>query len=75
MTQASRLYAYLASHPGASSLEIIRDLAITNATGRISDLREKGRAEGFTILPVKRADGRVGYHIRPTGELTLGLAS
>lgn len=75
MTQSKRLYAYLVTHPGASSLEIQRALTITNATGRISDLRAKGRDEGFTVLPVKRSDNRIGYHIRPTGELTLGLTA
>lgn len=75
MTQTGRLYAYLVSHPGASSLEIQQAMQITNATGRISDLRAKGLRDGFVVLPVKRSDGRVGYHIRPAGELTLGLAS
>lgn len=75
MTQAGRLYAYLVTHPGASSLEIQQALHITNATGRISDLRRKGEAEGFTVIRAKRSDNRDGYHIRPTGELTLGLAS
>jgi len=75
MTQASRLYQYLVTHPGASSLEIQQAMKITNATGRISDLRKKGEAEGFTVLRVPRADGRDGYHIRPTGELTLGLTA
>ena len=76
MTQTRRLYEFLASHPGASSLEIIEALHVTNATGRISDLRKKGEAEGFSILPVKRSDGHMGYHIRLTEDLTLfGVAS
>lgn len=75
MTQTTRLYAFLSSHPGASSLEIQQALHITNATGRISDLRKRGETEGFTVLPVKRSDNRIGYHIRPTGELTLGLTA
>jgi len=75
MTQAGRLYAYLVTHPGASSLEIQQAMKITNATGRISDLRKKGEAEGFTVLRVERPDKRWGYHIRPTGELTLGLTA
>lgn len=29
MTQVERLRAYLETHPSASSLEIIRDLAVT----------------------------------------------
>lgn len=73
MTQTGRLYAYLASHPGASSLEIQQAMRITNATGRISDLRKKGEAEGFAVLREKRSDGRDGYVIVPTGALTLGL--
>jgi hypothetical protein len=75
VTQATRLYAFLVTHPGASSLEIQQALVITNATGRISDLRRKGETDGFTVIGVKRPDGHMGFHIRPTGELTLGLAS
>lgn len=75
MTQSSRLYAYLVTHPGASSLEIQQALRITNATGRISDLRAKGEREGFTVIRVKRSDGRDGYHVRPLEPMTLGLAS
>jgi hypothetical protein len=75
MTQAGRLYAFLVTHPGASSLEIQQALVITNATGRISDLRHKGETDGFTVIGVKRPDGRMGFHIRPTGELTLGLGA
>jgi hypothetical protein len=55
--------------------EIQQALVITNATGRISDLRRKGETDGFTVIGVKRPDGHMGFHIRPTGELTLGLAS
>lgn len=40
LTQAERLIAYLRANPGASSLEIIRDLSIVNTTGRISDIRK-----------------------------------
>ena len=42
MTQTARLLRYLRANPGASSLEIVRDLQIVNTTGRISDLRASG---------------------------------
>lgn len=42
LTQTTRLIHYLRAHPGASSLEIVRDLQIVNTTGRISDLRASG---------------------------------
>ena len=42
MTQADRLLRYLMENPGASSGEIQRALNITNATGRVSDLRARG---------------------------------
>lgn len=75
-TQPRRLYDYLASHPGASSREIQRALDITNATGRISDLRDMGERMGtFVVVKEKRSDGRDGYSVRPVGDLTLGLAS
>jgi hypothetical protein len=74
--QTARLYAYLRANPGASSLEIIRDLSVTNATGRISDLRDVGEREGFVVLRERRKDGRWGYVIAPREPLTLfGLAS
>lgn len=62
-TQPERLYRYLLAHPGASSLEIIRDLAVTNATGRISDLRDIGEREGFEVVKAKRPDSRDGYSV------------
>jgi hypothetical protein len=62
MTQKQRLRLYLEDHPGASSLEIIRDLSITNATGRISDLRDE-LEPAYTVARVKRSDGLDGYRI------------
>ena len=62
MTQKERLRLYLENHPGASSLEIIRDLSITNATGRISDLRDELEPT-YTVARVKRSDGLDGYRI------------
>ena len=58
MTQVERLIAYLRSHPGASSLEVVRDLAIVNTTGRVSDIRA---LPGFDVECRKRSDGRDGY--------------
>jgi hypothetical protein len=75
VTQAGRLYAYLIANPGASSLEIQQAMRITNATGRISDLRSKGEVEGFAVIREKRSDGRDGYRIVSTTELTLGLTA
>lgn len=68
MTQADRLFAYLLRHPGASSLDIIRDLAIVNTTGRISDLR----ARGYRVDADRDKDGIFRYRLvlRPS-QLTL----
>ena len=42
MNQQDRLVEYLRANPGASSLDIIRDLRLINTTGRISDARREG---------------------------------
>lgn len=73
MTQPARLYAYLASHPKSSSLEIQNALHITNATGRLSDLRDKGEVEGFRVIKELRSDNRWGYSVEDLGDGTLGL--
>lgn len=75
MTQTERLKDYLLARPGSSSLEIIRDLSITNATGRLSDLRDQGERDGFAVIREKRPDGRDGYAIVPVGQATLGLTA
>lgn len=62
MTQVERLTRYLLSHPGASSMEIIEALNLTNATGRLSDLRAHP-PEGFTLVKEKRDDGWDGYRL------------
>ena len=75
MTQTDRLHRYLLSHPGASSLEIIRDLAVTNATGRVSDLRLALEGSGFVLIKERRPDNRWGYAVVPVEEQqSLGLA-
>lgn len=75
-TQTTRLLHFLQSHPGSSSFEIQLGLAITNATGRMSDLRDMGLREGFEVVKAKRADGRDGYTVRwLPKQTTLGLAS
>jgi hypothetical protein len=74
-TQVARLYAFLKANPGASSLEIQSYLRITNATGRMSDLRKEGERQGFVVVKAKRPDGRDGYSVRDNSEMTLGLAS
>jgi len=62
MTQPTRLLAYLKEHPGASSLEIVRDLAIVNTTGRISDLRDAG----YRIDKERDQRGVWRYHLVTT---------
>lgn len=75
-TQTTRLLHFLQNHPGASSFEIQLGLAITNATGRLSDLRLMGEREGFEVVKTKRSDGRDGYTVRWLPKQTdLGLAS
>lgn len=75
MTQTQRLLDFLQTHPGASSWEIQLALALTNATGRLSDLREMGDREGFEVVRSKRLDGRDGYEVRwLPKQATLGLA-
>ena len=71
MTQASRLREYLRTHPGASSLEIQLAMRITNATGRISDLRAILRVEGGDVVKEKRPDGHDGYRVVEPGDGTL----
>lgn len=57
--QPMRVLRYLRDHPGASSLEITRDLYIVNVTGRISDLR----ANGFVIDCKRAPDGTDRYYV------------
>lgn len=57
--QPMRLLRYLRDHPGASSLEVTRDLYIVNVTGRVSDLR----GAGYRIVCLKRPDGADGYRV------------
>jgi hypothetical protein len=57
--QAARLLRWLRDHPGASSLEITRDLFIVNVTGRVSDLR----AAGYTVECRKGPDKRDRYFV------------
>lgn len=56
-SQAMRTLRYLREHPGATSLDITRDLYVVNVTGRISDLR----AAGFNVRCMKRPDRLDGY--------------
>ena len=75
-TQTTRLLHFLQTHPGASTFEIQLALAITNATGRLSDLRLMGEREGFVVDKAKRSDGRDGYSVRwLPKQTTLDLAS
>lgn len=69
MTQAARLLIYLSLNPGASSLEITRDLLIVNVTGRLSDLRAAGN-----VIEAKRVNGVWRYFVRNPAQLSLALA-
>ena len=74
MTQTDRLQKYLREHPGATIAEITFGLQpfVANPRARISDLRKQLEPQGLTVIGVKRKDGVMGFHIRPT-ELTLGF--
>lgn len=67
-TQAERLLYYLSLNPGASSLEITRDLGLVNVTGRISDLRASGN-----VIDAKRVNGIFRYYPRVPAQTNLGL--
>lgn len=67
-TQTDRILAYLAEHPGASSLEMTTALRVVNVTGRISDLR----AQGHHI--VDRREGCTHRYYIVEGQLSLSLA-
>lgn len=67
--QAMRLLRYLRDNPGASSLDIIRELRIVNTTGRISDLRRAG----YVIECRRRPDGYVGYLVIEPKPVTAGV--
>ena len=60
---------YLTLNPGASSLELTRDLAIVNVTGRVSDLRAAGN-----VIEAKRVNGVFRYYVRNGAQLELGIA-
>lgn len=66
--QPMRVLRYLREHPGASSLEITRELYVVNVTGRISDLR----AAGYIIDCQRRPDGADGYTVRVPKPVTTG---
>lgn len=69
MNQQQRLLEYLRERPGASSLEIIRDLGILNTTGRISDLRREGHD-----VEARRIEGLFRYWLREPAQMELALA-
>lgn len=73
--QTDRLYRYLLSHPGATSGDIQRALFLTNATGRISDLRDEAESSGtFIVVKERRPDNRWGYAVvEVEAQRTLGL--
>jgi hypothetical protein len=42
MTQVERLVRYLRSHPGATAMQLVTELAMPKYTSRISDARQQG---------------------------------
>ena len=60
-TQTIRVLKYIATHPGASSLEITLATGAVNVTGRVSDIRA---LPGHDVLCRKRSDGRLGYWLQ-----------
>jgi helix-turn-helix protein len=60
-TQSDRVLAFLRDHPLATALDIAHGCHpwVSNPRARISDLR----AAGYTIKPVRRADGRTGFRV------------
>ena len=72
MTQVERLVRYLHSHPGATAMQLVTELAMPKYTSRISD----ARAQGIDIV-CRRENGLARYfvversHVAPlTGEQT-----
>lgn len=64
-----RTLRFLREHPGASSLDITRELLVVNVTGRISDLR----AAGYKVECRKRPDGYDGYVVVEPKPVTAGV--
>jgi hypothetical protein len=58
-TQTDRVVRYIRTHPGCSSLDIIRDCMVLNTTGRISDARKEGH-----LIDCRRVDGVARYWLR-----------
>lgn len=67
MTQVDRLVAYLRANPGATAMELIRELAMPKYTSRVSDARDRG----INVVCVKGDDGLNRYYIlEPLAPLT-----
>lgn len=75
MTQTERLRDWLRASPWSSSMEIQRALNVTNATGRMSDLRVLGDREHFNVVKERDSHGIWRYAIedRPV-QLSLDVA-
>lgn len=67
-TQCERLLLYLVLNPGSTSLDVSRDLAIPNVTGRVSDLRAAGNH-----IEARRVGGVFRYYVRNGAQLELAL--
>ena len=69
MTQTDRLVTYLRTHPGATSLDIVRDVHIINTTGRVSDARKEGH-----VIDCRRDERGLHryYLVEQPVQLTLG---
>jgi helix-turn-helix protein len=71
-TQSDRVLAFIREHPGATAIEISMGCRpwISNPRARLSDLR----AAGYTIKPVRRADGRTGFVVVEAEAVQMALA-
>ena len=49
MTQCQKIYDYIASHPGCTSLEMINAVGVINNTARISEINNIGIWQNLII--------------------------
>lgn len=71
MTQTTRLIVYLRSHPGATAMQLVTELAMPKYTSRISDARQQG-----VDIECVREDGLNRYYLRDQPvQLSLDIAS
>jgi hypothetical protein len=63
-TQAERVYDFIASHPGCTSLEIINGCHVVNNTARISELNKRAL---FPIILCEKVGKLYKYRVNPIG--------